>query len=130
VNYTRVIWYGRQLYKKTEIVMYYRIHTIKKNRYLYQHESYRVPGHKNPKKRTTYIGPLRALAIAGGIAALGTKVRTGDKLVGPVETRVFVQDLEVSKNWNPDIEAARELGTEKSAPKSAEETSQPSRSEK
>jgi hypothetical protein len=53
---------------------YFRIHTIKKHKYLYKHESYRVPGQKNPKKKTTYIGPLYAVTLAVQGIAIGPRV--------------------------------------------------------
>jgi len=44
------------------LMAYYRVHTVKKNRYLYRHESYRIG--KKVKKRSTYIGPLAGITFA------------------------------------------------------------------
>jgi hypothetical protein len=95
---------------------YHRVHTIKGHRYLYRHESYRVG--KQVKKRSTYIGPLSGLALAGRFAVLVANKQARDK--------AFKSDADIindqktfkaapQKEWNPDIEAAREMGIEKGA---------------
>ena len=59
---------------------YYRVHTIKKRRYLYRHESYRID--KKVKKRSTYIGPFAGItfAIKAGIE-LATNKKTQNMLL-------------------------------------------------
>lgn len=103
--------------------MYHTKKRIKGKHYWYLQRSRRIPGRKNPKTESWYVGPVGAAfsVIRIGVA-LATKQAARDKVFGDLpgytpanEKPVEIGGLGVSKNWTAEQSFQHESGLMPSA---------------